>query len=150
MENLKKALGKSVMNVPAWLLALAVISLLLTTAAIASYYFSMRIPSVKVVYYGLKVYIDDVEWRENETLIWDTDQKFLSVKSNSTHPARVYVFAVGLPANWTLTWVRGTEDANGTIINPGEWVNGTLRLSYSQPPAPGTYQWDIYVRLSPP
>lgn len=123
------------------LFACAVLLTLLTVVVATTYYWSMQVPSEKIIGYGAGVYIDGVKWVNGTKLTWDVnDTKQLDVVNLGTVPAYAYVTTQGLPTNWNLTWTK-----DGLIFYPNEWLNGTLTLQHTN--ENGTYIWDMWVHL---
>ena len=133
-------------------LALACLMLLtLLTVATATVYYTLHYPQqVTVQPYGTEVYVDTFPYSNNTAIDWgtvytnSTTSKELDVK-NIGNTAYIRLHVQGLPSDWSLTWV-----ANNTLLNHGEWANGTLTLSIPTGAYNGTYAWDSWISAEYP
>jgi len=133
-------------------LALACLILLtLVTVAAATVYYMLHYPQqVTVQPYGTEVYVDTLPYSNNTVIDWgtlytnSTTSKQLDVK-NIGNTVYVRLHVQGLPPEWSLTWAK-----NNTLLNHGEWANGTLTLSIPTGAYNGTYTWDSWITAEYP
>jgi len=98
---------------------------------------------------NLNFYVDGITWTNSTAINWGTLEagktytKSLDIKNTGNIPLQVWITVQGLPAGWSLSY-----DQQNSIVQPGNWLNGTLTLTVPESAANGTYSWTTYIHAS--
>jgi hypothetical protein len=136
-------------------LALAGVALLILANIVVAttYYCSLSYPQKVTIgpVPSESAYIDGQYWANSTAIDWGTllptnsSSKQLQVVNSGNVQAKVVLTVGNIMAGWTLTWAK-----NETIINPGDWANGTMTLTIPLDAVNGTYTWGTWVQLISP
>lgn len=90
------------------------------------------------------MYLGTSQWTNETDVGWGTlmagsqTTKTFNVLNTGNVALQVIATVSGLPQDWDLVYSR-----NGSTIQPGVWLNGTLSLTTSSMAENGTHQWTL-------
>jgi len=113
-------------------------------------YFEMPMSATIPEKGSLQFYVNGTSWANGTEVEWNpnpgsTDVKTLDIYNNGNVALQITLTLSGLPSNWDLTYNK-----NGTVLNPNNWLNGTMTLTVPSNVLPATYYWDAYVHATKP
>lgn len=98
---------------------------------------------------SVNLYVGGNPWTNNTSVGWntmapgETETKSLEVKNTGNLAVQITATPSGLPSGWDLTYSR-----NGSIVQPDQWLNGTLTLTTASDSPEASYFWVLGIQAS--
>jgi len=124
-------------------------SLVSAVLAAVSLLYEMPMTATVTETASLNLYVDGSIWTNGTTIDWGsleagkTYTKSLDIKNTGNVALQVWITVEGLPDGWSLSY-----DQQNSIVQPGQWLNGTLTLTVSEAAGIGDYTWTAYLHAS--
>lgn len=133
---------------------------MLLTLLIVAFGFSTVIGAVNLYYImpmnvtveesaSLSFYIEGAAWINNTDVTFGTqapgsvNPMDFDVKNTGNVAAQVIFYVSGLPSTFDITYSR-----NGSVVQPGNWLNGTITLTLPGTVTPASYYFTGTVYIS--
>jgi len=129
--------------------AVLIASLVSAVLAAISLLYEMPMTATVTETASLNFYVDGSIWSNGTAIDWGTLEagktymKSLDIKNTGNIPLQVWITVQGLPSGWSLSY-----DQQNNIVQPGNWLNGTLTLTVPEAAANATYNWTTYIHAS--
>jgi len=128
-------------------LAIAIIVAFASVAfASITLYYKMPMSATVVKSPSITIYLDNATWINGTDVDWgnftagQSKQKSLDIYNTGNVALQITIQNAGVPQDWSLTYTR-----NGTVVNPLEWLNGTLTLTVASTASLAGYYWDCNI-----
>ena len=98
---------------------------------------------------NLQAYFDCAFWTNGSEIAYnplipgEPSHKPLAIHNTGNTDLQVHFVVIGLPLTWDITYTR-----NGTIVYPGNWLNGTVTVTPNGQAQPARYTWDAYIKAN--
>lgn len=117
--------------------------------SLVNLYFNMPMSATVSQNPSLKFYVDEAEWLNNTEVAWgnvspdSSAQKSLDILNDGNVALLITLTSSNLPTDWDLAY-----DRNGTVVDVGTWLNGTMTLTIPASTAEATYYWTASINAT--
>jgi len=117
-----------------------VVALVSAVSAVVVLFYNMPMNGTVAEQAELQLYLDGGVYINGTDISWGTLIKGANTKSldiyNSGNVALTVIAFANAPDDWAMAYSQ-----NSTVVNPSQWLNGTLTLTVPQDVSAGVYYW---------
>lgn len=126
------------------------LAIIITFASVAfaaiTLYYKMPMSATVVESAKLTMYLDNATWTNGTDVDWgnftagESKQKSFDIYNKGNVALQITMQTSGVPQDWSIIY-----SGNGTVVNPLEWLNGTLTLTVTSEASLATYYWQTNI-----